>query len=102
MDILMMAAAIVVAAFIGALVMFSVVFAILLIAMYITSIIRYIFGPDEIDEHGNLRECIGCNAYRYRRDKDLELTELEYCQKRCRAYMRAQKRLRRRTEDDTN
>ena len=40
MDILMMAAAIVVAAFIGALVMFSVVFAILLIAMYITSIIR--------------------------------------------------------------
>lgn len=95
MDILMMAA------FIGALVMFSVVFAILLIAMYITSIIRYIFGPD-IDEHGNLRECIGCNAYRYRRDKDLELTELEYCQKRCRAYRRAQKRLRRRTEDDTN
>ncbi len=101
MDILMMAAAIVVAAFIGALVMFSVVFAILLIAMYITSIIRYIFGLD-IDEHGNLRECIGCNAYRYRRDKDLELTELEYCQKRCRAYRRAQKRLRRRTEDDTN
>ena len=101
MDILMMAAAIVVAAFIGALVMFSVVFAILLIAMYITSIIRYIFGPD-IDEHGNLRECIGWNAYRYRRDKDLELTELEYCQKRCRAYRRAQKRLRRRTEDDTN
>lgn len=47
-------------------------------------------------------ECIGCNAYRYRRDKDLELTELEYCQKRCRAYRRAQKRLRRRTEDDTN
>lgn len=101
MDILMMAAAIVVAAFIGALVMFSVVFAILLIAMYITSIIRYIFGAD-IDEYGNLHKCIGCNAYRYRRDKDLELTELEYCQKRCRAYKRAQKRLRRRTENDTN
>ena len=101
MDILMMAAAIVVAAFIGALVMFSVVFAILLIAMYITSIIRYIFGAD-IDEYGNLHKSIGCNAYRYRRNKDLELTELEYCQKRCRAYRRAQKRLRRRTENDTN
>ena len=101
MDILMMAAAIVVAAFIGVLVMFGVVFAILLMAMYITSIIRYIFGPD-IDEYGNLRECIGCNAYRYRRDKDLELTELEYCQKRCRAYMRAQKKLKRRTKYGTD
>lgn len=101
MDILMMAAAIVAAAFIGALVMFGVMYGILLIAMYITSIVRYIFGAD-IDEYGNLRDCIGCNAYRYRRDNDLELTELEYCQKRCRTYKRAQKKLKRRAKYDTD
>lgn len=59
--------------------MCGVTFGILLIAMYIVGIVRYMFGID-IDEYGNLQECTKCNAYKYRRRKDLHLTELEYCQ----------------------
>lgn len=96
MDIFFMAAAFITAAIIGIPVICAAAFGIMLVSMYATSIVRYIFGMD-IDEYGNLRECVGCNAYKYRKKEDLKLTELEYCQKRCKAYKRAQKKLKRRT-----